>query len=59
MESLQYRLAADPILRRADSLGGKVYFAENRGSLGLAGILADPTGAVLNVQQWPTEGAGR
>jgi len=49
----------DSLLRRVESLGGKVYFAENRGSLGLAGILADPTGAVLNVQQWPTEGAGR
>lgn len=50
---------ADPILRRADSLGGKVYLAQERGTLGLAGILADPTGGVLIVQQWQAEGAGR
>lgn len=50
---------ADPILRRVDSLGGRVYFAEDRGTLGLAGIVADPTGGVLSIQQWSAEGAGR
>jgi uncharacterized protein len=43
----------DPIVSRVESLGGKVYLAPSRVADGQAAIIADPSGAVITIQEWP------
>jgi predicted enzyme related to lactoylglutathione lyase len=58
---LSYISVADPVevVRKAESLGGRVIIAPDETSGRIAAVIADPTGGVFGIQKWPLEGHGK
>jgi predicted enzyme related to lactoylglutathione lyase len=52
---LSYISVSDPseVVRMAESLGGRVIIAPDETNGRVAAVIADPTGGVFGVQQWP------
>ena len=55
---LSYISVADPVevVREAESLGGRLIIAPDETNGRMAAVIADPTGGVFGIQQWPIEG---